>query len=209
MSNAILPGDGRRRHVAGPFAVSYPALGDMASVSRPDLAVKGSPQSGHERRAEDGGSFVGTIVTHARNWRKAVALAGLLVLAACSPTITKHGHQLKDSDVAQNQNGMSQEQVKGVLGTPTTTATVGGGSAFYYISSTQQQTAFMKPDEIDRKVLAIYFSQFGSVERVSNYGLKDGKVVNYSKNQTAHNVKDEGILKALFRNLGTKQLGLE
>ena len=67
----------------------------------------------------------------------------------------------------------------------------------------------MKPDEIDRKVLAVYFSQFGAVERVSQYGLKDGKVINYSKNQTQHYVRDESILKMLFRNLGTKQLGLE
>ncbi len=138
-----------------------------------------------------------------------MALAVPVALGACAPTITKHGHHFQDSDVAQIQNGMSQEQVKTVLGSPTTTATVGSGNAFYYISSTQQQTAFMKPDEVDRKVLAVYFSQFGSVERVSNYGLKDGKVVNYSKNQTQHHVKDEGILKALFRNLGTKQLGLE
>lgn len=155
------------------------------------------------------GRLVGTIVTHTRTLWAAAALVGTLMLGACAPTITKHGHQFNDGDVAQIQNGMSQEQVKGVLGSPTTTATVGGGSAFYYIASTEQQTAFMKPDEIDRKVLAVYFSQFGSVERVSHYGLKDGRVVNYSKNQTAHNVKDEGILKSLFRNLGTKQLGLE
>lgn len=146
---------------------------------------------------------------HARTLMAAAALAVSLAAGACAPTITKHGHQFNDTDVAQVQNGMSQEQVKTVLGSPTTTATVGGGSAFYYIASTQQQTAFMKPDEVDRKVLAVYFSQFGSVERVSQYGLKDGKVVNYSKNQTQHYVKDEGILKSLLRNLGTKQLGLE
>ena len=164
------------------------------------------------------GSLVGQLVrknvgrgmrTYARLGITALAVAGAMVAGACSPTITKHGHQFQDSDVAQISNGMSQEQVKTVLGSPTTTATVGGGSAYYYISSTQQQTAFMKPDEIDRKVLAVYFSQFGAVERVSQYGLKDGKVINYSKNQTQHYVRDESILKMLFRNLGTKQLGLE
>lgn len=139
------------------------------------------------------------------------AAAGLLALAlvACSPTIIKHGHQFQDNDVAQIQPGMSQDQVRSALGSPTTTATVGGGSAYYYIASTQEQQAFFKPTETDRKVLAVYFSQHGAVERTAQYGLKDGKVINYSSQRTEHHAKDEGILTRLFRNLGTKQLGFE
>jgi hypothetical protein len=34
-------------------------------------------------------------------------------------------------------------------------------------------------------------------------------VFDYVKNETPNAARDEGILKALFRNLGTKQLGLE
>ena len=104
---------------------------------------------------------------------------------------------------------MSQEQVRTALGTPTTTAVVGSGSAYYYISSTQAQTSFFKPVEKDRKVLAVYFNQLGSVDRVSHYGIKDGKVFDYARQKTPTPSKDEGILKALFRNLGTKQLGGE
>lgn len=137
----------------------------------------------------------------------AVGLA--LVLAACAPTLTRHGHHFQETDIAQVSAGMSQEQVKSALGSPTTTATVGGGSAYYYIGSTQTQTAFFKPDEVDRKVVAVYFSPMGSVDRVANYGLKDGKVINYASDTTGTSAKDEGILRALFRNLGTKQFGFE
>jgi outer membrane protein assembly factor BamE (lipoprotein component of BamABCDE complex) len=144
-----------------------------------------------------------------RGLLSAAAALAVVVSAACSPTVTRHGHHFQESDVSQISPGLSQEQVKGVLGTPTTTATVGGGAAFYYISSTQQQTAFFKPDEVDRKVLAVYFSPLGAVERVGNYGLKDGRVINYSSDKTKSTAKDESILRALFRNLGTKQLGLE
>jgi outer membrane protein assembly factor BamE (lipoprotein component of BamABCDE complex) len=132
-----------------------------------------------------------------------------LAIAACAPTITKHGHHFQDNDIQQIQTGMSQDQVKQVLGSPTTTATVGGGSAYYYISSTEKQSAFFKPEETDRKVLAVYFSPMGSVDRTGNYGLKDGKVINFSGETTKSQAKDESILRALFRNLGTKQLGLE
>jgi outer membrane protein assembly factor BamE (lipoprotein component of BamABCDE complex) len=148
--------------------------------------------------------------TPTRRVRKSLVLCiAALALAACGETITKHGHQFQDNDLQQVGPGMSQEQVRTTLGTPTTTASVGSGSAYYYISSTQGQTSFFKPVEKDRKVLAVYFSPLGTVDRVANYGLKDGKVFDYVKQSTPTVARDEGILKALFRNLGTKQLGLE
>lgn len=161
-------------------------------------------RGGGERRTEMGlrSAFVST---------RALAVAALLgvILSGCAETVIKHGHQFQESDLQQLSPGMSQEQVKTSLGTPTTTAAVGSGSAYYYISSTQGQTAFFSPKEKDRKVLAVYFSPLGSVDRVAQYGLKDGKVFDYVKNETPSHAKDEGILKALFRNLGVKQLGLE
>jgi outer membrane protein assembly factor BamE (lipoprotein component of BamABCDE complex) len=69
------------------------------------------------------------------------------VLAGCSPQIIKHGHQFRESDIQQIQVGMSQEQVKLQLGSPTTTATVNNGQAYYYISSTMKQAAFLKEKE--------------------------------------------------------------
>jgi outer membrane protein assembly factor BamE (lipoprotein component of BamABCDE complex) len=138
-------------------------------------------------------------------WVAALALA----LAGCSETITKHGHHFQESDLQQVSAGMSQEQVKTALGSPTTTAALGSGSAYYYISSVEGQSAFFKPTEKDRKVLAVYFSPLGSVDKVAQYGLKDGKVFDYVKGETPTHARDEGILKSLFRNLGVKQLGLE
>jgi outer membrane protein assembly factor BamE (lipoprotein component of BamABCDE complex) len=135
-----------------------------------------------------------------------VAAIGL-ALAACAETVTKHGHQFQENDLKQISTGMSQEQVRTALGTPTTTATVGSGTAYYYISSTQGQTSFFKPVEKDRKVLAVYFSQLGSVDRVAHYGLKDGKVFDFARQKTPTPSRDEGLLKALFRNLGQKQFG--
>jgi outer membrane protein assembly factor BamE (lipoprotein component of BamABCDE complex) len=133
--------------------------------------------------------------------------AAILMLAACSETVIKHGHQFQENDLKSISTGMSQEQVKTTLGTPTTTAVVGSGSAFYYISSTQGQTSFFKPVEKDRKVLAVYFDQLGSVDRVAHYGIKDGKVFDYARQKTPTPAKDESLLKALFRNLGAKQFG--
>jgi outer membrane protein assembly factor BamE (lipoprotein component of BamABCDE complex) len=142
---------------------------------------------------------------------RTLALAALVGIActACAETITKHGALLQENELKQISPGMSSEQVKTTLGTPTMSASVGSGSAFYYISSVEAQSMFFAPTERDRRVVAVYFGQLGSVDRVAQYGLKDGKVFDYVKNETPAHAKDEGILKSLFRNLGVKQLGLD
>lgn len=142
-----------------------------------------------------------------RSRRIAFCLAAALPLCACGGIVTKHGTQFRENDIQQIQPGMSQEQVRVNLGTPATTAVVGGGRAFYYISSTKTQTAFLMPDEQERQVVAVYFSEAGTVDRVANYGLEDGKVVDYNSRTTpAPGGSDDSILQQLFRNLGQKQI---
>ncbi len=141
-------------------------------------------------------------------WRGAACgVAAALALAGCSETLTKHGTQFHATDLQSIQPGMSQEQVRTTLGTPSTSAVVGDGKAFYYISSTMGQSSFFAPTERDRQVVAVYFDQGGTVQNVANYGLKDGKVFDHiSRTTPAPGSQDEGILKALFKNLGTKQI---
>src|ERR671923_235178 len=80
---------------------------------------------------------------------------------------------------------------------------IGTGNAYYYISSTESQTAFLSPKETDRQVVAVYFTPSGSVERVAQYGMKDGKVFDFvSRTTPSANTNDDGLLKQLFRNLG-------
>lgn len=143
-----------------------------------------------------------------RRRRAATLLAvSALMLSACGATITKHGHHFRDNDLQQISPGMSQEQVRLTLGTPTTTSALGNGQAYYYISSTEAQQSFLLPRETDRQVVAVYFNPGGSVDSVANYGLKDGKVFDFVSRKTpAPGARDEGIVKQLFRNLGQRQI---
>jgi outer membrane protein assembly factor BamE (lipoprotein component of BamABCDE complex) len=135
------------------------------------------------------------------------ALAATLAVGACDSNIIKHGVQFHEGDLQQIQPGMTKEQVRMNLGTPSTTAVIGDNQAFYYISSTATQTAFMLPTEQERQVVAVYFSQAGMVDRVANYGMKDGRVFDYvSRTTPAPGGKDVGIVSQLFRNLGQKQI---
>ena len=140
-------------------------------------------------------------------WMIPLSLAIGLAASGCAEQVTKHGHLFRENDALTVQPGMGQDQVKLSLGSPTTTTTSGSGNVYYYISSTTKQAAFLKPTEIDRQVMAVYFEPGGTVDHVANYGMKDGKVFDYISSTTpAPGAKDEGLLKQLFRNLGTKHI---
>lgn len=135
----------------------------------------------------------------------AAMLATATGLAACGSTTLKHGQHYSQAELTQIQPGMSQDQVRMALGSPATTSTVNSGAAYYYISSTRKQTAFLDPKEVDRKVVAVYFTPVGGVERVSQYGMKDGKVFDFINRKTpSATSSDNNILQEMFRNLGKR-----
>lgn len=160
-------------------------------------------------RGEFGWLFAAT--RHPISWlARACALMLLVSLAACSTQVIKHGHQFRSTDLQRLQPGMSKDEVRLALGTPTTTSTVNEGAAYYYISSTRSQTAFLSPKEIDRKVLAVYFDPLGSVTRIANYGMKDGRVFDFISGTTpSASNGDRGLLKQLFRNIGQRRIAVE
>ena len=134
-----------------------------------------------------------------------LALTAAVVAAGCATTTLKHGQHYTQAELLQVQPGMSQDEVRIALGSPATTSTVNAGAAYYYISSIRKQTAFLDPKEVDRKVVAVYFSPVGSVERVSQYGMKDGKVFDFISRKTPSATKgDSSIVQMLFRNLGKR-----
>ena len=136
-----------------------------------------------------------------------VLVAVCLAIGGCGTTTLKHGQHFTQTDLQQIQPGMSQDDVRVVLGSPATTSTVNKGAAYYYISSTRKQTAFLEPREVDRKVVAVYFTPVGSVERVAQYGIRDGKVFDFISRRTpSANTAEEGILRSLFRNIGRRTL---
>jgi outer membrane protein assembly factor BamE (lipoprotein component of BamABCDE complex) len=134
-----------------------------------------------------------------------VLLGAPAVLTACGAQIDRHGHVFIDVDLDQIQPGMSKEEVSTVLGSPDTTSTI-GGDAYYYISTTQKTIAFLKPYEIDRQVVAVYFDGSQSVQQVAQYGMKDGIVVNYYKGETPARGKDLTFIEQIFGNVSNRKL---
>lgn len=125
-----------------------------------------------------------------------------LTLAGCigyDGEVTR-GYVIDQHALDQVKTGSSAEQVLVVLGTPSTTSTV-GGSAWYYISQTVNRAfAFSSPSITDQRVLAVYFNKDKKVERVANYGLENGKLIDFVTRTTPTGGAEQGFLKNLFRS---------
>lgn len=144
--------------------------------------------------------------------RRAPALAALLsalAAAGCSSipvnSFTQtynRGYVLDENALQQVPVGSSQEQVLLVLGTPSTVATL-SGEAFYYISQKTQQTAFMRPEVIDQRVLVVYFNPDRRVTRIANYGLQDGKIFDFISRSTMAGGSDISLVGSILKNVGS------
>ncbi|HWP24861.1 MAG TPA: outer membrane protein assembly factor BamE [Xanthobacteraceae bacterium] len=111
----------------------------------------------------------------------------------------QRGYVLPDGALEQIPIGAPQEQVLIVLGTPSTVATV-SGEVFYYISQRgEQPAAFMPQRVIEQRVIAVYFDKNRRVERLADYGLKDGKVFDFISRTTPTAGQELSYLNYLFR----------
>jgi outer membrane protein assembly factor BamE (lipoprotein component of BamABCDE complex) len=127
------------------------------------------------------------------------AVAALsLMLAGCFSETYQKGYIVPEGALEQIPIGSTQEQVLIVLGTPSTVATV-SGEAFYYISQRSERAVGFMPQHVtDQRVIAVYFDKNRRVERLANYGLKDGKVFDFVSRTTPTGGKDYGYINAVF-----------
>ncbi len=135
----------------------------------------------------------------------AAILLGAAPIGGCGAQIDRHGHVFIDIDLDQLQPGMSKSDVQTVLGSPDTQSTI-GGEAYYYISTTTKTVAFLKPREVDREVVAVYFDGTERVRDVARYGQKDGIIVDYNDDETPARGKDLSFLEQVFGNLSNRQM---
>ena len=117
--------------------------------------------------------------------RGAAAMVALgLLLCGCFSETYRKGYILPDGALEQIPIGSTQEQVLLVLGTPSTVATV-SGEAFYYISQRAERPVGFMPQQLtDQRVIAVYFDKHRRVERLADYGLKDGRIFDFVSRTT-------------------------
>jgi outer membrane protein assembly factor BamE (lipoprotein component of BamABCDE complex) len=133
-----------------------------------------------------------------------VLFALALLPGGCFGETFQRGYVLPDGALEQIPLGASQEQVLLVLGTPSTVATV-SGEAFYYISQKAERSiSFVPTDITDQRVIAVYFDKTRKVQRLAEYGMKDGKVFDFISRTTPTSGSENNIITYLFRTVSGK-----
>ncbi len=129
----------------------------------------------------------------------AAVVALSLLLGGCFSETYQRGYIVPEGALEQIPIGSTQEQVLIVLGTPSTVATV-SGEAFYYISQRAERAiGFMPQQVVDQRVVAVYFDKQRRVERLANYGLKDGRIFDFVTRTTPTGGRDYAYINAMFK----------
>ena len=133
-----------------------------------------------------------------------LALCFALGLTGCTGETFQRGYVLPDGALEQIPLGASQEQVLLVLGTPSTVATI-SGETFYYISQkADRPVAFLNSKVTDQRVIAVYFDRNRQVQRLAEYGYKDGKVFDFVSRTTPTTGHELNVLVTILHNLQGK-----
>jgi len=134
-----------------------------------------------------------------------LALAPLSGCSTLDDTVVHRGYVFDEQVIKQVRPGMPAEQVLILLGTPSTTSTV-GGEAWYYISQRVERMMPSMPAKItEQRVFAVYFDANKKVTRTGDYGLQDGKVVDFTTRQTITGGGENRILQTLLNQMGKFQ----
>jgi outer membrane protein assembly factor BamE (lipoprotein component of BamABCDE complex) len=133
-----------------------------------------------------------------------LALVSALALTACTRETFQRGYVLPEGALEQIPLGASQEQVLLVLGTPSTVATV-SGEAFYYISQRGDRPIMFMPTQVtDQRVIAVYFDKNRKVQRLAEYGMKDGHIFDFVSRTTPTSGNDLNVITTIIHNLEGK-----
>lgn len=139
--------------------------------------------------------------------RVALPLLAIAGLTACSstmvrPVVTNHGYVPDQEKIETLKVGeTTMASVKESLGTPSSAATF-SNDTWYYISETQETFAFLDTETTDRKVLALKFDQTGKLAQIDRYDITDGRVVNFSDQETPTRGRELTFLEQMFGNVG-------
>jgi outer membrane protein assembly factor BamE (lipoprotein component of BamABCDE complex) len=149
---------------------------------------------------------------HRPKGRSVLVLAAALALAPLAGCgmiedngVIHRGYIFDEQTMSQVHVGAAGEQVLILLGTPSTTSTVGGDAWYYINQRVERPMPFLPQSVAEQHVYAVYFDKSKKVTRVANYGLEDGKVVDFSSRATVTGGGESRLLQSLMKQVGGLQ----
>lgn len=123
-------------------------------------------------------------------------------LSACAPTINVRGQEPDPEALAAIEPGQtSRRQVEQSLGSPSTEG-VFQKNVWYYMSERTETVAFLAPELIERKIIAIVFDNRNVVEDIFTYTENDRREVELVSRVTPTAGNELSLIQQLFGNVG-------
>ena len=139
----------------------------------------------------------------ARRLVRSAVIASLLVgLTACGGDVQTRGHLVEDRFLADLDVGTSTvDQVLSVLGSPTTVAPF-DQQTWYYIGHREEQTAFFRPEVLERRVVIVRFDDTGILSELGERTLEDGEELEMVERETPSLGREMTFLEQMLGNIG-------
>lgn len=141
-------------------------------------------------------------IANGGSWRRIVVVLAMALITACSPIYRNHGYVPTDEELALVEVGTdTRETVATIIGRPSASGLL-NDVGWYYVQSNWKHNGAYAPQEENRQVVAITFTEDGVVENIERFGLEKGRIVPLSRRVTETNIKSQGLLRQLFGNIG-------
>lgn len=152
------------------------------------------------------GTAQGTRRAGARGLR-AVMLGAVLVLAGCAEQFRNHGYVPTDEDLAAITVGVDdRSSVRNSIGAPSSGGVLAGGD-YYYVRSRVRNYGMLAPEVVAREVVAVSFTEAGTVANIERFDLSQGRIVPLSRRVTTTTVTNRSFLRQLVASIGRISTG--
>ena len=126
----------------------------------------------------------------------------LVMVAGCASVYRNHGYVPSDDELALLDVGQdTRDTVAATVGRPSAAGLL-NDVGWYYVQSRWKHYGALAPKEETRQIVAITFTEDGTVENIERFGLEQGRVVALSRRVTDSNIKGLSVLQQLFGSIG-------
>lgn len=137
----------------------------------------------------------------------ALFAATVVSLGACTALISNYGYVPTDTQLQEIAVGQdTRDTVAEKVGAPPLDD-FRRDDVWYYVATRRETYGPRAPKETDRQIVAIRFSDGGSVTNIERYGMDHGQVITLSRRVTDQAVPDVGFLRGLFQNTSLRPVG--
>ncbi|MCI5634601.1 MAG: outer membrane protein assembly factor BamE [Alphaproteobacteria bacterium] len=127
----------------------------------------------------------------------------LFLTSACSSDLflVHNGNMPAQEKIDEIRLGQSKQDVMNILGAPSLTTGL-SDDHWIYMASTTKKVAFFRPEELERKVLAISFDN-NKISKIERLNLADGNKLPIDTDTTQTTEQEQGFFRKYFGGVGT------